>query len=465
MLATTKYELLPQQLPTYDNLVRQRMHYVICKQGTGKTVICTKAMYDLERKCILIICPSNAIHVWENHIKEWFDGLDVASGKDTWYHIHRVRWKQNDAQRRQREFAHFNTEPDTVNIYITTSGAFLKDASVLAQHNYDCIIVDESKRLGLTSRKSKLRQLLLPLVRNLPKGGCFWPLTGTPGFSPEHFWSVFNLFDPKTFSSYWRFVDTYCYSQITHYGREILGIKKEAREGWNMLLHAKCSQLTKEDFGHQETVRSILPVEMDASQEALYNQYRDEKFAITSDGNIDLAQTAMNVVQKYRELLICPKMIDSGASYGAAFQDFLEQLEADPHVVLFTPYTRAIPHFVQGLREAGHQNVFVLSGEEGLSPDALVSRLDRFRATQGICICSILYATAFSLEPAKAAYFIGYDYDPDNNEQAEERLNRLTTPHLVNAYYYCYAGTYDETLCTNVNVKRMKANVTLDLVP
>lgn len=444
--------------------MEQRLHYVLNKQGTGKTVIATKAMYDLERRCVLIICPSNAIHVWEKHIQDWYEGLDEVSGKTTYYSIQRVRWKANDAQKRRATFARRNQDVQ-VNFYITTGGAFLRDHDVLAKHPFDCIIVDEAKRLGLTNRDSKLFERLKPIVKAMPKGGCFWPMTGTPGNSPEYFWSIFNLFDHKTFSSYWKFIETYCYTQMTSYGREILGIKKEAREGWNRLIKTKCSQLTKEDLGHNPTQRSILYVDMDESQERLYKQFQEDMYALTESGDIVLAQTAMGQTLRYRQILVCPKIIDPTASYGAAFADVLEQLQDDPHAVIFTPFTSAIPHFVQGLKEAGHQNVYVLSGQEGLVSDDLSRILEQFRKNRGIVICSILYATAFSLEPAKACYFIGYDYDPDNNEQAEERLNRLTTPHLVNAYYYTYAGTYDEVMCTHVNVKRMRGNETLNIVP
>lgn len=464
MPETTEYKLRDKQIPTYKNLVEQRLHYVLNEPGTGKTVIATKAMYDLERKCVLIICPSNAIHVWENHIKEWYEGLDEQSGKDTYYSIQRVRWKHNDTQRRQQTFSRFNKTVN-VNFYITTGGAFLRDYDVLSKHPYDCIIVDEARRLGLTNHKSKLFQRLKPFVKDMAKGGCFWPMTGTPGNSPEYFWSIFNLFDHKTFSSYWRFIDTYCYSQMTTWGREILGIKQSAKEGWNRLIATKCSRLTKADLGHSPTQRSVLEVEMDESQERLYKQFQEEMYAVTSDGDIVLAQTAMSQTLRYRQILICPKILDPTASYGAAFADFIEQLQDDPHVVLFTPFTSAIPHFVKGLNSNGYKDVFVLSGEEGLTPDALDARLRAFRATKGICICSILYATAFTLEPAKACYFVGYDYDPDNNQQAEDRLNRLTTPHLVNAYYYTYSGTYDEVMCTHVNVKRMRMNETLNIAP
>lgn len=458
-----EYTLRQKQIPGYTQLVSQRRHLLRWKQGTGKTVCVVKAMYDTSRRCVLIICPSNAIHVWETHIKEWYEGLDAACGKDTSYNIHMVRWKFNDANKRRVTFASFDRGAD-VNIYITTAGAFLRDFDILAIHSFDCIIVDEAKRLGLTNRKSKFYERLKPFCRDLPKEGCFWPLTGTPGHTPDVFWPIFNLFDPKTFSSFWKFMESYCYMIKNPWGQtEILGLKKEAQEGWYRLLHAKTSALTKEELGHQETQRQLLYVEMDPSQERLYKQFQYEMYAEVGE-DIILAQTAMTQTIRYRQILICPKIIDPEATYGAAFSDFLEQLEADPHVVLFTPYTKAIPHFVQGLREAGYSNVITLSGEEGLLPDELRSRLELFRSTKGICICSILFATAFSLEPAQACYFIGYDYDPDNNEQAEERLNRLTTPHLVNAYYYCYSGTYDETMCTNVNVRRMKANVTLDMV-
>lgn len=134
--------------------------------------------------------------------------------------------------------------------------------------------------------------------------------------------------------------------------------------------------------------------------------------------------------------------------------DNLKHNDWDSHCVIFTPFTEAIPHYRDYLAASGFHNTVAIQG--GLTPDELQERIERFRATRGIAITSILYATAFSLEPSSYGYFIGYDYDPENNDQAEDRLVRMTTDYLVNIYYYRHEGTYEEAQLENLVFKRQQ---------
>lgn len=434
------FDLKPFQIPGYNNLVGRKRHLLLYRMGLGKTVVTTKAMYDVESRIILILCPKNAIRVWEDHIKEWFDGLDVASGKvteetETSFHIWRWRKKYNDAQKRRALW----TSKDRgakINVYITTFAAFISDHEYFTQ-SYDTIIVDEAKRLR--NRKSKAFEYLKPLVKLCKY---LWLLTGTPGRQPPHFWTMLHLVDHKYFSSFWKFVGTFMYTQKNHFGGiEILGIRNQS--AWDRLLEQYATILTKEMVGHQETQRQYLWVEMDDDQERLYGEMRDNMMMIVED-NLIMASTSLTQVLRYRQLLVCPKILDPSAGVGAAFSDFVENLlegDRDPHTVVFSPFTDAFPHFKEYLNANGFPNVFILQG--GLDPDEMQDRIDRYRQTKGIILCSILYATAFSLEPASECYFFGREWDPEDNAQAEERLNRLTTTYPVNAYYYAYENTYD----------------------
>jgi SNF2 family DNA or RNA helicase len=305
----------------------------------------------------------------------------------------------------------------------------------MSKHRYDLIIVDEAKRIR--GRDGKAFTLLKPLSR---EAEYVWLLTGTPGKLPGDFFTMFHLLDHRYFSSYWKFVEAFCYVQKNEFGAfEVLGLKNP--DAWYQLLEFKASILTKKDVGHRETVRQVLHVDMDPKQAKLYKELDESMFAFSGDQMI-IAQTHMTKVLRFRQLLCCPKILDPEASIGAAFEDYVETIknDTDPHTVVFTPFITAIPYFERYLHENGFSNTFALSG--GLDPDELQRRIEAWRKTKGQLICSILYATAFSLEPATECFFIGYEWDPEDNAQAEERLNRLTTKEQVNAYYYAYNGTY-----------------------
>jgi SNF2 family DNA or RNA helicase len=435
------FELKPFQLPGYRQLVTNFRHLLLYRPGLGKTVVCVKAMYDLECRKVLIVCPKNAIKVWENHIKEWFDGLDVANGKvtddtETSFHIWRWRKRSNNANLR-RILWRSTDSTAKVNIWITTYAGFVADYEHFTLA-YDCVILDEAKRIR--NRRSLAFERLKPLCA---RSKYFWALTGTPGYKPEHFWTMFHLLDHKQYGSYWRFVEAFYVTISGPFGgRELIAFKNQ--ESWFDLLRRKASILTKQEVGHQETIRAVKYAELTEVQEKYYKEYEENMFAVLDD-RIDIAQTSLIQTVKYRQLLCCPAIIDPSFGVGGALQDLVEgfkEEEHSPYCVIFVPFTETFVHFKQYLKQAGYENVQTLSG--GLDPDEQERRISTWRQSRVPILVSIDYAQAFSLEPAEECFFIGRSYDPDNNEQAEERLNRLTTKYAVTAHYYLFEGTYDE---------------------
>lgn len=452
----TEYVLRQFQEPGYKKLVTQKRHLLLYAPGLGKTVVCTKALYDVGGCFVLIVCPKNAIKVWENHIKEWFDGLDVALGKvteetETSFHIWRWRLRSNNPEKRKALWRSLDRTAN-YNVYITTYAGTIYDEEHLVMP-YKVVILDEAKRIR--DRKSKAFKSLQRICANAEY---VWPLTGTPGFQPKHFWTMFNLISPKDFGSYWRFVGAFYIMVKGAFGQqEIVAFKN--RESWFDLLRRKASILTKKDIGHMTTIRGIKYAQLDECQAKHYEEYSTAMYAEIGD-RIDIAFNSLLQTLRYRQLLICPKIIDPSLSVGGAIVDLVETFkedEADPQCVIFCPFTAAFPHFVEYLRSHGFSGVQVLQG--GITPDQQEERINTWRNSRVPILCSIQYAQAFSLEPAKEAYFIGYDWDPDNNEQAEERLNRLTTDYAVSAFYYLYEGTYDERQLEIVNAKTKQKNM------
>lgn len=459
MILTNNFSLLPFQDKARDRMEREKAHFLFFRMGLGKTPTTTTALYNIAPSCemVLILCPKNAIRVWEDHIKDWFAGLDAAKGEKTPYVIHRWRKRQNSPNERKALWS--TRVADHINIYIMTHQGFLFDVGDIS-HIFNVIIVDEAKRIR--GRKSKVFEALKTKTKY---ANFFWPMTGTPGKVPLDLWTLFHLADPKYYRSYWKFVNAFHYTQKNEWNAfEALGIRNE--EQWFKTLNSKASIATKEMVKDQigeynKTLRQILHVDMDDEQVKYYKQLADEMYAETPDGII-LTSSKMERTLRFRQLLVCPKiLVPSSPSYGAAIEDLIETLtDTDPHVVIFTPFTAAFPHFRQRLNQAGYSNVFTLSGNT--SADELVETIASYRKSRGIILCSIKYATAFSLEPATEAFFIGYEFDPEDNEQAEERLNRLTTRSLINAYYYCHNQTYEEDQVSIICIKKLKYQQTFD---
>lgn len=447
--------LKPFQLAANKRMTAEARHFLLFKMGLGKTPTTVVSGYETQIRNWLILCPKNAIRTWEDHIKEWFPVLDTQRVRTTPYMIWRYRRKYNNREARHKLWQ--QNVPDAINIYIMTYGGYLQDQEVI-KHQFDIVICDEAKRIR--NRKSKIFSALKPLCK---AAKFFWPMTGTPGKLPLDTWTMFHLADPHYYRSYWKFVNAFHYTMKNEWGaNEVLGIRNT--DQWYRTLKSKASIVTKEmvkdQIGESSKTRQLLHIEMDDEQQAIYDQLKQEMISLHGDTLI-LSKNTLHQSLQFRQLLTCPKILSDKFGYGQAIADFIATLEdTDPHVVLFTPFVEAIPHFQKYLADNGH---FSIALHGGITPDEQAARIAEYRARRGIAIVSIMYAQSFSLEPAAEAFFIGYDFDPENNEQAEDRLVRFTTNYPVNIYYYAYEDTYDSVVADIVCIKHLQIQKTFDI--
>lgn len=431
----------------------RKKHLILFDKGLGKTVICVHAMYHIRPKRVLIWAPKNAVRTWVDHICTWFRALDHINNQLTSVTIHRVEKNNTKATARVALWAGREWDSN-VNVYIVTPGAFLRDP---LPGVYDLVIIDEVQRLG--GRDSKGFKKMVPLCRDAKY---VWPVTGHKKHLPPDFWAWLHLIDHTYFTSYWRFVRTFMYTQKDPFtgALEVIGLKN--KDSWFRTLRQYASIVTKEMVGKASPRRQLLRLQLDKDQSKIYRDLERDMISQTSSTNLLITPNPLSRTTRYRQLLVCPKILDPTLSYGTAIEDFGEEFKESPeeHIVLFTPFTGAIPFFQEYLDNLIKGRPFIPSLKGGMSPDALHMQIERWRKIGGPIIVSLLYAQAFSLEPASRAYFIGYDWDPENNNQAEARLDRRFTPYPLNYYYYTFENTYDDRLAEIVNIKQIRINMT-----
>lgn len=454
--------LRPFQAKAAARMTAEKRHLLLFKMGLGKTPTIVTALYNIRTtiRRVLIIAPTNSHRTWEDHLIEWFDNYDLSNQTQTPLAIYRWRKRQHDAAARRALWQTEKAAPH-INVYIMTYAGFLTDAPHIP-NQFDVIINDEPHR-RIRKRGNKTFEALLPFVRKTPY---YWAGTGTPGHLPLDMWTLFHLAKPKYFRSYWKFVNAFHYVLDNEFGRkEILGIRNE--EQWYRTRDSLCSIATKDSVAAEvgqshKPQRQLLHVMMDPIQARHYNEISKDMFTVI-DGKPLLIPSSLTRILRLRQLLVCPKILSPNLpSYGAAIEDLIETLadtETDPHIVIFTPFTEAIPWFRERLLSANHAHIYHLQG--GITPDEQVQQITSWRKTRGILICSTLYAESFSLEPAAECFHIGYDFNPEVNDQADHRLQRLLTPYPINAYYYAYEDTYDSRLAEIVCIKQNNANKTL----
>ncbi len=93
-----------------------------------------------------------------------------------------------------------------------------------------------------------------------------------------------------------------------------------------------------------------------------------------------------------------------------------------------------------------------------MSPNDVAASIDGFNRHKGIMLCSIKYAQAFSLASASVCFFLGFEWDPPDNYQAEARLDTIMHNNAVMAYYLTHYGTVEDRVFEVLDKKQTNMN-------
>lgn len=417
----------------------------------GKTVIGVHvAMLDPEIKNIVIDCPKNAVIVWEEHIKEWAPKLCPE------LKVQSVRVTTKQTSQGERRLRWNWPRRGGKNFFIVVHGSLIADLDWLIESGYkmDMFIFDEYHKY-MKRNTTKTYKGLSRLLRDVPR---FLPLSGTPiDRGIQEFWPVLNICNPKLFPSYWRFVNTWCITNKGFFGTEIIGPKNLPNWFLQLKSYGRIRKRAECAPWMPEVQRVRILVDATEEQRRVYNEIMEDGFSWRQDGSLIVTATSIEKTIKFRQLLICPKLLDPALGWGASFEhlgDILEEAETDAerHIVVFTPFIAALDLLDTYLRTRGVEHITRLQG--GIDPDELRSRIQSFKDRKGVMLCSTNYAQAFSLEPATACYHVGYEWSPNANKQAEDRLVPQVGINPIMSYYYTYRDSVDERISDCVVLKQ-----------
>lgn len=267
------------------------------------------------------------------------------------------------------------------------------------------------------------------------------------GKGAQDLWPVLHLCNPIKFSSYWLYVNRYCYIEETYFGKKIGGVKNI--HTWRQAVSPYIFHRRKDTKDYPPKTRQALEVRMESWQKRVHDQLRKECFAILPDGEFFASPNVLAATHKLRQFLICPKVLDKTFGWGAG----LEGIWADAsdseltHFVISTPYKEPIEWIERFFQEKG-LHTERLTGGEGINTDELEARIARWTKKGGVIIQTIQFAESYELPAAQNMYMLGYLHNPEQNSQAEDRIHRdiRVTPHPVNIYYVKNLGSYDENV-------------------
>lgn len=461
-------KLVPFQAKGEDFLTAKGKGGVFMYMGYGKTGVTARTLMNLGCRKILIECPENALEVWKGDGAMWMRERLIELGRPP-----NVEVRIIDEESWNRAID-WNDPPkaDCVTLYVAVYNTFARDMGVAAltkkgqppktyvpgiikRFGFDAVVCDESRRLR--NRKGiQWRATSQFLTQNgiVP----FFPLTGTPtSKGPRHFWSSLNLLDRKKFSSEWAFINQFHYTERNPWGGIEIGPPKNLEQFHKLL--AEYAWVVPEDDPEASAQlpkkrRQLINCKMDEDQERIYRELTEEMMSMVGD-DVIIASNSMARFLRLRQILICPQILSPHLSVGGAIKDFVERCkdeELNPPYVIFTPFTAAFEPFKAYLHDKLTPHVFTMQG--GMGHAAQAKAVEGWRHTAGVMLVSVEYAEAYSLEPARSSYFIGYHPDPNVNDQAESRLQRFTTPVSTMHNYYTYGTAIDHRMADIVCIKR-----------
>lgn len=427
--------------------MRGRTRWLMCDDmGLGKTVSCIvssmQASNFYKRTRLLVLCGTNAMGVWKQEFEKWTDVKPtVYAGTPT---------------QRKKIWAAFDAE--TGYKALITTYAMLKELP----KGWMAMFCDEYHQAGLMNYKTKTYQLV---QEHTPYASCLYLMTGTPiRQGVIDLYAPLHLIDADTFSNYWAFVNKYCITIQTPFGKQIERNPKNIPAFRQMLnkymVRRLKSEVLKDLPGKQ---RNAVPLTMTAAQAKAYASISQEMMYVDDEAAV-IAPNQMTVDLRLRQLLVTPRLLgidDDGAGFNYLTEVVPDLLMRGRPVVIFTPFRQAIPLLEDLIRSWGlGTKIHTLTG--GMTPAAFANAWQSFQEPNNknkVMLCVIKSGASFHATESADCYFLGYEWDFNLNVQAEDRLCRLGQENFVQCNYFVHDGdSIDENVKARLNEKQLSSD-------
>lgn len=409
--------------------------------GLGKTGQALLAAQKLDAFPILVVVPKAATGVWVAEVAKWLE-MDAET------YLGPRRKFSRDAP-----------------VVITNYALF---GEILNKRAWRLTIWDEAHKFrnGRVGGKGGTRPKLFAAAKKDQAQYAFF-LTGTPVVNDaDDLWPLLHLIDPKHWASYWHYVNAYMFKDNNGFGWKIHGVKDAVglRRDIGPYLLRRTKTSPEVSLQLPPKTRQSWDVQMTRVQKTAYNQLVDEMLADLPDGGLLAVPNKIALLTRLRQLLVCPRLIGLDDD-GAAFLALRDLFETAPHnAVVFTPFAEAVTPLTQLLGDIAQP--YWITGK--LSSRKLAETVAAFehetwpKGRSKVLIATVQMSTSWAATSAATCYFIGYDWAPAVNEQAEGRLHRHGQVNPVLARYFVHRGTVDEHLMDILSYKTSVARLATD---
>jgi SNF2 family DNA or RNA helicase len=424
--------------------------------GLGKSCVAINAIVsEVAEPSVLICAPKTAIGVWADEWSRWQNKEAIVYAD-----------KPKDREKAADLIRAAGKQP----LIVVTNYALLNEVlNVRARWNW--LVCDEAHMVMRRQSKTWKSALSVLASKHII---CTGSLVNK---GPMDMWPMLHLCWPNYFRSFWQFREQFCTFQDGP-GYQIYTGPKNTTQLKGQL-KGKVFYLRKSQVSETlpPKIRQSIYIQMGPEQKKLYNEMAKNMIVEwdpeTMGGDEKGYAIAPNVAVKLlrlRQILVAPQTL--GAPVPSAMLDAVsENLEAyfssGQSALVFTPFRASVPL----LREALIQNnglkpsdVEVVMG--GMTwkdiDDAVRIRFQNNKKARKAIVGTTRAAISWTATAASVVAMAGYELDPNQNSQAEDRAHRATQTQTVNCLYFLYKNTIDMHNLAQLSDKIVWRNLILE---
>ncbi len=320
--------------------------------------------------------------------------------------------------------------------------------NLLLPLSFSSIIYDEAHRLrGRNSLRTKAAYKLRKKTNNL------YMLTGTPTVANAgDMFPLLKLCAPKTFTSYWKFVDQHCYLIRTPWTTKIGRLRNEDsfhKLLENYMLRRKLSETNPQ---LKEAIEQTIIVELSDSSKAIYKKAKQDYLLVNEDQETPLLSGGA-LVAALRRLTI------EDNSKVEAVAGLLED-HSQEQIVIFCWYRNTVERVLQRLERFSRPVAAITGATSNRRRNELIAQFKQ--QDTGVLVATLgALKEGVNLQFAHTAIFIEEDWLAATNEQATGRLRRRGQLEPVVKYIILARKTIDQSVH---RVQQRRAEQSLEAV-
>lgn len=465
------------------------------QQGLGKTIEWIAAVYEagLEEGQHLVSAPVTSLEItWAPEIEKWMD-TTILTG-DTPQKRKLALEVALEMQEEGEPFVllvnpamiimHVEKDKDKQPVHTDKHGKPVKTPKNpgFEKLELDTFTIDEFHKMGLGNPNTAQREAH---IRVGHKAKLFWPMSGTPmGGKPIKLWGALNAIYPKKFSSKWAFVGHYLKTEEHEYEKEgeiktgkVIGdIRPEKEAALQRMLATYMVRHLKKDVLKDLPDKQYVDVwcKMHPKQLKQYEQFakeaeiKMETERMTTQSILDeytrlkqfasawqkVERVGIRVNNLDEELPVweltpqaeycgkLPYLIDKLAEQGITPQD----PDGDSVAVVGSQFKQVVKMLHEHLNSIGIRAEMITGDTPEKERKDIKRRFqdERNEESPRVLLLVTTAAVSLTLDRADTVHIMDETWNPDDQEQLEDRIHRASRIHQVLCFYYRSKDTLEE---------------------